>query len=82
MQPHNEWRDLGLQLADAFDTMVAHGARARLHAQAAFARLLQGKEPIDFVRGPATPHARARRRAAGAPAPSTRRRSRAPARRS
>jgi polyhydroxyalkanoate synthase len=57
MQPHNEWRDLGLQLADAFDTMVAHGARARLHAQAAFARLLQGKEPIDFVRGPATPHA-------------------------
>jgi poly[(R)-3-hydroxyalkanoate] polymerase subunit PhaC len=56
MQTHNEWRDLGLQLADAFDNMVAHGARARLHAQAAFARLLLGKEPIEFVRGPATAH--------------------------
>lgn len=56
MQAHTEWRDLGLQLADAFDTMVAHGARARLHAQAAFARLLHGKEPIEYVRGPATPH--------------------------
>ena len=56
MQTHNEWRDLGLQFADAFDTMVAHGARTRLHAQAAFARLLHGKAPIDFVSGPATPH--------------------------
>jgi polyhydroxyalkanoate synthase len=56
MQTHNEWRALRLQLADTFDTMVAHGARARLHAQAALARLLLGKEPIDFVAGPATPH--------------------------
>lgn len=56
MQTHNEWRSLGLQLADTFDTMVAHGARARLHAQAAFARLLHGKAPIDFVTGPATAH--------------------------
>ena len=56
MQTHNEWRSLGLQLADTFDTMVAHGARARLHAQAAFARLLHGKAPIDFVAGPATAH--------------------------
>ncbi|MCU1281657.1 MAG: poly(R)-hydroxyalkanoic acid synthase subunit PhaC [bacterium] len=56
MQTHNEWRNLGLQLADAFDTMVAHGARARLHGQAALARMLHGKEPIEFVRGPATPH--------------------------
>ena len=55
MQPHNEWRALSLQLADTFDTMVAYGARARLHAQAAFARLLHGKEPIEFVAGPATP---------------------------
>ncbi|HEY1586229.1 MAG TPA: alpha/beta fold hydrolase, partial [Polyangia bacterium] len=38
------------------DTMVAHGARARLHAQAAFARLLLGKAPIEYVAGPATPH--------------------------
>ncbi|MDB4967409.1 MAG: poly(R)-hydroxyalkanoic acid synthase subunit PhaC [Myxococcales bacterium] len=56
MQSHNEWRDIGLKLADAFDEMVAHGARARLHAQAAFARLMHGKEPIEYVRGPATPH--------------------------
>jgi poly[(R)-3-hydroxyalkanoate] polymerase subunit PhaC len=56
MQSHNEWRSFGLQLADAFDAMVAHGARARLHAQAAFARLLHGKQPIDYVRGPATPY--------------------------
>jgi polyhydroxyalkanoate synthase subunit PhaC len=56
MQTHNEWRDLGLQLADTFDTILAHGSRTRLHAQAAFARLLQGKAPIEFVRGPATAH--------------------------
>lgn len=56
MQTHNEWRTLGLQLADTIDTMVAHGARARLHAQAAFARLLHGKAPIEFVAGPASPH--------------------------
>src|SRR5438445_9516606 len=56
MQMHKEWRDFGLQLADAFDTMVAHGARARLHAQAACARLLHGKEPIAYVGGPATAH--------------------------
>ena len=55
MQMHDEWRTLRLQLADTFDTMVAHGARARLHAQAAFARLLHGKSPIDFVAGPASP---------------------------
>src|SRR5437588_3403228 len=56
MQTHNEWRDLGLQLADAFDTLAAHGARARLHGQAALARMWHGKEPIEFVRGPATAH--------------------------
>ncbi|HEY2749490.1 MAG TPA: alpha/beta fold hydrolase [Polyangia bacterium] len=56
MHPHNEWRDLGLQLADTFDQLVAHGARARLHAHAAFARLLHGEAPIEYVRGPATPH--------------------------
>ena len=56
MRTHNEWRDFSLQLADAFDTLAAHGARTRLHAQAAFARLLHGKEPIELVRGPATPH--------------------------
>jgi polyhydroxyalkanoate synthase subunit PhaC len=56
MLTHNEWRSFGLQLADAFDTMVAHGARARLHAHAAFARLMHGKEPIEYVRGPATPY--------------------------
>ena len=56
MLMHNEWRDFGLQLADAMDTMVAHGARARLHAHAAFARLLHGKPPIEYVRGPATAH--------------------------
>lgn len=56
MQVHKEWRDLGLELADVFDRLVAHGARARLHAQAAWARLLHGKEPIEFVGGPATPH--------------------------
>ena len=56
MQTHNEWRDLALQLADTFDTILAHGARTRLHAQAAFARLIQGKAPIEFVRGPATAH--------------------------
>ena len=56
MQTHNEWRALTLQLADTFDTMVAYSARARLHAQAAFARLMHGKEPIHFVAGPATAH--------------------------
>jgi polyhydroxyalkanoate synthase len=56
MQVHNEWRDLRLELADAFDRMVAQGARARLHAQAAWARLLHGQGPIEFVRGPATAH--------------------------
>ncbi|HXU72516.1 MAG TPA: alpha/beta fold hydrolase [Polyangia bacterium] len=56
MQMHNEWRDFGLQLADALDTLVAHGARSRLHAHAAVARLLHGKAPIEYVRGPATPH--------------------------
>jgi polyhydroxyalkanoate synthase len=56
MQTHNEWRAFSLQLADSFDSMVAHGARARLHAQAALARLFHGKPPIDFVAGPATPH--------------------------
>ncbi|MGZ3438052.1 MAG: alpha/beta fold hydrolase [Polyangia bacterium] len=56
MQTHNEWRDLGLQLSDAFDTLMAHGARARLHGQAALARLWLGKEPIEHVRGPATAH--------------------------
>jgi polyhydroxyalkanoate synthase subunit PhaC len=53
MQLHNEWRDLRLQLTDAFDALVAHSARARLHALAAFARLWHGKEPIEYVRGPA-----------------------------
>ena len=24
MQTHNEWRDLGLQLADTFDALAAH----------------------------------------------------------
>ncbi len=56
MQMHKEWRSLGLQLADTFDAMAAHGARARLHAQAAFARLMHGKGPIDFVAGPASPY--------------------------
>ena len=56
MQVHNEWRDLGLQLADSFDTMVAHGARARLHAQAAFARLCTARSRSSSSRGPATPH--------------------------
>lgn len=56
MQLHNEWRGLTLELADVVDRLVAHGARARLHAAAAFARLLHGKAPIHFVGGPATPH--------------------------
>lgn len=56
MQTHNEWRDVGLQLADTFDSLVAYGARARLHAQAALLRMLQGNPPIDFVGGPATAH--------------------------
>ncbi|HEX6837393.1 MAG TPA: alpha/beta fold hydrolase [Polyangia bacterium] len=53
---HNELRDLGLQLADTMDAMVAHGARVRLHAQAAFARFMHGKAPIEFVAGPASPY--------------------------
>lgn len=56
MQPHNDIRGLGLHLADTIDSMIAHGARARLHMQAAFARMLHGKQPIDFVHGPATPY--------------------------
>jgi polyhydroxyalkanoate synthase subunit PhaC len=56
MQVHNDFRDLGLDLADTFDALAAHGARMRLHAQAAFARLLHGKAPIGFISGPATPH--------------------------
>ena len=56
MHMQNEWRNLSLQLADTIDSILAHGARARLHAQAAFARMLHGKQPIDFVGGPATPH--------------------------
>jgi polyhydroxyalkanoate synthase len=56
MRMHNEWRGFGLKLADAFDVMVAEGARARMHAQAAFARMMHGQPPIEYVRGPATPH--------------------------
>jgi polyhydroxyalkanoate synthase len=57
MQLHNQLRAVGLQLADAFDAATAHAARVRLHAQAAFARMLQGEQPIEFIAGPASAHA-------------------------
>ena len=80
MQTHNEWRDLGLQLADAFDAMVAHGARARLHAQAAFVApaARQGADRIRARAGDADTGPRGR--SAARASSSTRRRSRVPAR--
>jgi polyhydroxyalkanoate synthase len=52
MRTHHSW----LGLADAFDSMFAAGARLRVHAQAALARLSRGEAPVGFVPGPASPH--------------------------
>jgi polyhydroxyalkanoate synthase len=49
-------RHAWLGLADAFDSMFAAGARLRVHAQAALARLSHGEAPVGFVPGPASPH--------------------------
>ncbi len=51
MQSHQQW----LGVAGAFDSMVATGARLRIHAQAALARAFRGEAPVPFVSGPATP---------------------------
>lgn len=56
VQMHNFFRDAGLAWADAFDVASAHGARARLHTQAALARALHGRPPIAPIAGPALPH--------------------------
>jgi polyhydroxyalkanoate synthase len=52
MHLHHEW----LGAADALDSLVALGARLRVHAQAALARLSRGEAPVGFVPGPATAH--------------------------
>jgi poly[(R)-3-hydroxyalkanoate] polymerase subunit PhaC len=52
MHVHHKW----LGMADAFDALAAAGARLRVHAQAALARLSLGEAPVGFVAGPATPH--------------------------
>jgi polyhydroxyalkanoate synthase subunit PhaC len=52
MRLHHSW----LGLADAVDAMVAAGARLRIHAQAALARMGRGEAPIEFQAGPATAH--------------------------
>src|SRR5438105_4003558 len=52
MHLHHKW----LGMADAFDSMASVGARLRVHAQAALARLARGEPPVDFIAGPATPH--------------------------
>jgi polyhydroxyalkanoate synthase len=52
MHLHHSW----LGLADAFDSMAAVGARLRVHAQAALARLARQEAPVGFVAGPATAH--------------------------
>src|SRR5690242_11170755 len=56
MQLHNQLRPVALQLADVCDSFAAGAARARLHGLAAFARLLHGRTPIEFVAGPASAH--------------------------
>ena len=55
MQAHH-FRDFQLRLADGMDAAAAWQSRARLHAQAAFARLAMGRPPIEFIAGPASPH--------------------------
>ena len=52
MHLHHQW----LGLADAFDSMMAAGARLRVHAQAALVRMSRGEAPVGFIAGPATPH--------------------------
>jgi len=56
MQPHQELQRAMLPALDAMDRLLALGTRARLHAQAAAARLAQGLPPIQYIHGPASPH--------------------------
>ena len=59
MQPHQELQQAMLPAFDALDRLMvdaAAGARACTR-RPRVARLLHGKAPIDFVAGPATPHA-------------------------
>jgi hypothetical protein len=50
MHLHHKW----LGMADAFDSMMAAGARLRVHAQAALARFSRGEAPVGFISGPAS----------------------------
>jgi polyhydroxyalkanoate synthase len=52
MRLHQTW----LPVADQLDRLVSLGARVRLHAQAAAARVAAGERPIDWIGGPATAH--------------------------
>jgi polyhydroxyalkanoate synthase len=54
MQAHQELQRALLPLLDTTDRLMAIGTRARLHAQAAAARLLLGKPPIEYIHGPAS----------------------------
>jgi polyhydroxyalkanoate synthase subunit PhaC len=56
MQPHHELQRAWLPLADMMDRLIASANRSRMHALAATARLVQGRAPIEFVHGPASPH--------------------------
>jgi polyhydroxyalkanoate synthase len=56
MQPHQELQQALLPTLDAMDRLFAIGTRARLHAQAAAARLAHGRPPIPYIHGPASPY--------------------------
>src|SRR5207253_234706 len=56
MQPHQELQRAMLPAFDALDRLMAIGTRARLHAQAAAARMAQGLPPIPYIHGPASPY--------------------------
>jgi polyhydroxyalkanoate synthase len=52
MRLHQTW----LPIADHLDRLISLGARTRMHAQAAAARVAAGERPIEWIAGPATPH--------------------------
>jgi polyhydroxyalkanoate synthase len=54
MQPHQELQRALLPAFDMMDRLMAISTRARLHAQAATARLMRGEPPIQYIQGPAS----------------------------